>query len=87
MDVSGGGVELGGDRSLGNSGDGATGHGRANPWVMRVHRNAVSTLVMLGRAGELRSMELVGHGGGEIRQRWGTELEYEREQGRRGVGP
>ena len=44
----------------------------------------MSTLVMLERADELRSMELVGRGGGELRRRWGTGLEQEREQERRG---
>ena len=74
----------GGGRRSGNSGDGAIEHGREHPWVFRVRRSAVSTLVMLGRADELRSMELVGRGGGELRRRWGTELEQEREQERRG---
>ena len=71
---------MGGGRSSGNGGDGATGHGRANPWVLQVHRSAASALVMLGRAAELRSTELVGNGGGELRWRWGTELEQTREQ-------
>ena len=71
-------------RSSGKGGNGATGHDRANPWVLQVRRSAASTLVMLGRADELRSMELVGHGGGELRRRWGMELEQKREQERRG---
>ena len=74
-----GGNHLGGGRRSGNGGDGAIGHGRANPWVLQVHRSAASTLVMLGRAAELKSMELVDHGGGEPRRRWGTGLEQERE--------
>ena len=74
-----GGDHLGGGRSSGNGGDGATGHGRANPWVLQVHRSAASTLVMLGRAAELGSTELVSNGGGELRRRWGTKLEHERE--------
>ena len=69
-----GGDHLGGGRSSGNGGDGATGHGRANPWVLQVHRSAASTLVMLGRAAELRSTELVGNGGGELRCSWGMVL-------------
>ena len=44
----------------------------------------MSTLVMLERADELRSMELVGRGGGELQRRGGTGLEQEREQERRG---
>ena len=36
------------------------------------------------RADELRSMELVGRGGGELQRRWVTELEQKREQERRG---
>ena len=79
-----GGELKGGGRSSGNRGDGAIGHGREHPWVFRVRRSAVSTLVMLGRADELRSMELVGRGGGELRRRWGMELEQKREQERRG---
>ena len=79
-----GGELKGGGRSSGNSGDGAIGHGREHPWVFRVRRSAENTLVMLGRADELRSMELVGRGGGELRRRWGTGLEQEREQERRG---
>ena len=78
------GVELNGCRTSGVGGNDATVHNRANPWVLQVHRSAASTLVMLGRADELRSMELVGRGGGELRRRWGTELEQEREQERRG---
>ena len=62
----------GGGRSSGNSGDGAIEHGREHPWVFRVRRSAVSTLVMLGRAAELTSAELVDHGGGEPRWRWGS---------------
>ena len=62
------GVELSGCRTSGVGGNGATVHNRANPWVLQVHR----------------SMELVGRGGGELRRRWGTELEQEREQERRG---
>ena len=79
-----GGELKGGGRSSRNRGDGAIGHGREHSWVFRVRRSAVSTLVMLGRADELRSMELVGRGGGELRRRWGTGLEQEREQERRG---
>ena len=71
--------ERGGGRSSGNGGDGAIGHGRVNPWVFRVRRSGASMLVMLGQAAELRSAELVDHGGGEPRRRWGTELEQERE--------
>ena len=78
------GVELSGCRTSGVGGNGATVHNRENPWVLQVHRSAASTLVMLGRADELRSMELVGRGGGELRWRWGTGLEQEREQERRG---
>ena len=78
------GVELSGCRTSGVGGNGATVHNRENPWVLQVHRSAASTLVMLGRADELRSMELVGRGGGELRRRWGTGLEQEREQERRG---
>ena len=62
----------GGGRSSGNSGDGAIGHGREHPWVFRVRRSAVSMLVMLERADELTSAELVDHGGGEPRWRWGS---------------
>ena len=47
-------------------------HNRENPWVLQVHRSAASMLVMLGRAAELRSAELVDHGGGEPRRRWGS---------------
>ena len=79
-----GGELKGGGLSSGNRGDGAIGHGREHSWVFRVRRSAVSTLVMLGRADKLRSMELVGRGGGELRRRWGTGLEQEREQERRG---
>ena len=79
-----GGELKGGGRSSGNRGDGVIGHGREHSWVFRVRRSAVSTLVMLGRADELRSMELIGRGGGELRRRWGTGLEQEREQERRG---
>ena len=61
----------GGGRSLGNGGDGTTGHGRANPWVLRVHRNAASTLVMLGRRGSRRSS---GDELGEVRSLHGTEV-------------
>ena len=78
------GVELSSCRTSGVGGNGATVHNRENPWVLQVHRSAASTLVMLGRADELRSMELVGRGGGELRRRWGTGLEQEREQERRG---
>ena len=67
---------MGGGRSSGNGGDGATGHGRANPWVLQVHRSAASALVMLGRAAELRSTELVGNGGGELRCSWGMALRH-----------
>ena len=62
----------GGGRSSGNSGNGAIEHGREHPWLFRVRRSAVSTLVMLGRAAELTSAELVDHGGGEPRWRWGS---------------
>ena len=62
----------GGGRGSGNSEDGAMGHGREHPWVFRVRRSAVSTLVMLGRAAELTSAGLVDHGGGEPRRRWGS---------------
>ena len=62
----------GGGRSSGNRGDGAIGHGREHSWVFRVRRSAVSMLVMLGRAAELTSAELVDHGGGEPRWRWGS---------------
>ena len=65
---------MGGRRSSGNGGDGAIGHSRANPWVLQVHRSAASALVMLGRAAELRSTELVGNGGGELRCSWGMVL-------------
>ena len=78
------GVELSGCGTSGVGGNGATVHNRENPWVLQVHRSAASTLVMLGRADELRSMELVGRGVGELRRRWGTELGQEREQERRG---
>ena len=64
--------ERGGGRSSGNSGDGAIGHGREHPWVFRVRRSAENTLVMFGRADELTSAELVDHGGGEPRRRWGS---------------
>ena len=57
------GDHLGGGRSSGNGGDGATGHSRANPWVLQVHRSAAGMLVMLERAAELKSMELVGEEG------------------------
>ena len=67
-----GGELKGGGQCSGNSGDGAIGHGREHPWVFRVHRSAVSTLVMLGRAADLTSAELVDHGGGEPRRRWGS---------------
>ena len=50
------------------------GHGGANGRVLQVHRSAASTLVMLGRAAELTSAELVDHGGGEPRRRWGSWL-------------
>ena len=62
----------GGGRSSGNSGNGAIGHGREHPRLFRVRRSAVSTLVMLGRAAELTCTELVDHGGGEPRWRWGS---------------
>ena len=64
-------VELSGCRTSDVGGNGAMVHNRANPWVLQVHRSAARTLVMLGRADELRSMELVGMaaasfgGGGE----------------------
>jgi hypothetical protein len=67
-----GGELKGGGRSSGNRRYGAIGHGREHPWVFRVRRSAVSTLVMLGRAAELTSAELVDHGGGEPRWRWGS---------------
>ena len=66
------GVELSGCRTLGVGGNGATVHNRENPWVLQVHRSVASTLVMLGRADELTSAELVDHGGGEPRRRWGS---------------
>ena len=69
------GIELSGCRTSDVGGNGATVHNRANPWVLQVHRSAASTLVMLGRADELKSMELVGRGGSELRRRWGMELE------------
>ena len=68
------GVELSGCRTSGIGGNGATVHNRENPWVLQVHRSAASTLVMLGRAAELRSTELVGNGGGELRCSWGMVL-------------
>ena len=43
-----GGELKGGGRSSGNGGDGALGHGREHPWVFRVRRSAVSTLVGSG---------------------------------------
>ena len=67
-----GGELKGGGRSSGNRGDGVIGHGREHSWVFRVRRSAVSTLVMLGRAAELTCTELVDHGGGEPRWRWGS---------------
>ena len=73
------GVELSGCRTSGVGGNGATVHNRANPWVLQVHRSAASTLVMLGRADELTSVEVIDHGGGEPRRRLGTGLEQERE--------
>ena len=66
------GVELSGCRTSGVGGNGATVHNRANPWVLQVHRSGTSMLVMLGRADELTSAELVDHGGGEPRRRWGS---------------
>ena len=69
------GVELSDCRTSDVGGNGATVHNRANQWVLQVHRSAASTLVMLERADELRSMELIGCGGGELWRRWGTGLE------------
>ena len=76
------GVELSGCRTSDVGGNGAMVHNRANPWVLQVDRSAASTLVMLERVDELRSMELAGHGGRLLRALAGQRLQGTRERER-----
>ena len=84
--VAGGsdGSELGGGRSSAGCGRGAAARFRANEehgQRLRGSRNSTrcsyAALAHRNDDGDIR-------GGGKFRRRWGTELEHEREQGRRG---